>query len=77
MSKAEETKSNVAEKMKWKMEEREQARREDEKDEWENVNQNIQTGTHDAMHSGINWGPSYRIRRKKVKGNEASKSPRD
>lgn len=73
MSDAEEKKSDAAEKMKWKIEERDQARRENEKDEWEDVNQNLQTGTHDATHPGINWGPSYKIRRKRSKGSETQK----
>jgi hypothetical protein len=23
----------------------------------------MQTGTHDAVHTGIKWGPSYRVKR--------------
>jgi hypothetical protein len=74
MSNTEESKSNAAEEMESKLEEREQARREGERDEWENVNQNIQTGTHDATHLGINWGPSYKALRRKPK---RSRSPKN
>lgn len=33
-----------------------------DRDEQEDLNQGMQTGTHDAFHSGIKWGSSYRIK---------------
>lgn len=32
------------------------------------VNQDIQTGTNDATHSGINWGSSYKTKRTGTRG---------
>ena len=74
MGNREEGKSDTAGEMESKMEEREQARREEERVEWEDVNQSIQTGTHDATHPGIKWGPSYRTRRKKLSGSQGPKN---
>jgi hypothetical protein len=45
MGNREEGKSDTAGEMESKMEEREQARREEERGEWEDLNQSIQTGT--------------------------------
>jgi hypothetical protein len=74
MSNRAEGKSDTAEEIEFKMEEREQTRREEERGEWEDLNQSLQTGTHDAVHQGIKWGPSYRTRRKQAKRNQGSKN---
>jgi len=34
------------------------------------ANQDVQTGTNDATHPGINWGPSYATRRGRKKSGE-------
>lgn len=65
MSSQNENKPNAAKEMGSKMRDREQTRREEERGEWEDLNQSTQIGTHDATHSGINWGPSYKNRRRK------------
>lgn len=64
--KAEERKSRAVEEMQEKMAKRQEARRDAERATWTGLNQ----GTEDAAgfevrHPGINWGPSYKIRRKR------------
>ena len=41
---------------------RDGAHLEAERHEHEDLNQGMQTGTHDALRTGIKWGPSYRIK---------------
>ena len=41
---------------------RDESRIEAERNEREDLNQGMQTGTHDALHTGIKWGSSYRIK---------------
>lgn len=41
---------------------RDESRIEAERNEREDLNQGMQTGTHDALHTGIRWGSSYRIK---------------
>ncbi len=36
----------------------------------QDLNQGMQTGTHDAVRTGINWGPAFRVR------NTPSRKPR-
>jgi hypothetical protein len=64
MSAAEERKSEIAEEMEAEMEYREEARLGDERAKREDLNQGMDTGTHDFTHRGVNWPASYRIRRK-------------
>ena len=64
MSITNERKSKVPEELESELEDREEVRREDERSDWEDLNQGMQTGTHDVKHRGIKWGPSYRTRRK-------------
>lgn len=71
----EDRKSDTAEEMEAKMEDREQVRREAERGEWEDLNQSIQTGTHDATRRGIRWGASYKTRRRKSKAKQGRKDP--
>jgi flagellar biosynthesis/type III secretory pathway protein FliH len=52
----------AAEELDSQAEERDEGRLESERDELEDLNQGMQTGTHDAFHSGIKWGSSYRIK---------------
>lgn len=70
----EERRSDTAEEMELKIEARDEARREEERGEFEDLNQSIQTGTHDAIHSGIRWGPSYKTRRKRSKSKQGPTS---
>jgi hypothetical protein len=62
-------KSEVAEEMEAEIEYREEDYELDERAMREDLNQGINTGTHDFTHRGVNWPPSYRIR-----GNSHSKS---
>ena len=41
---------------------RDSGRIEAERDEQGDLNQGMQTGTHDALHPRIKWGSSYRIK---------------
>jgi DUF2934 family protein len=42
----------------------EEKRRTNERNEQQDLNQGMVTGTHSSAHSGINWGPSYRLKSK-------------
>jgi hypothetical protein len=52
-------------------EDREEQRRESEEAEQQDLNQGMDTGTHDSNRHGVDWGPSYRG--KKGKASAASK----
>lgn len=69
MSIAENRKSEIAEEMEADIEYREDGYLDDERSRREDLNQGINTGTHDFTHRGVNWPPSYRIR-----GNSHGKS---
>lgn len=71
MRATEERKSEIVDEMERSMEDRQQARRDRELAEQEDLNQGIQTGTYDSRRSGINWGPSYRRRRKVAKAHRS------
>jgi hypothetical protein len=64
--------SEVAEDLNSELEKRDDNRREDERSEQQDLNQGMETGTHDSTGRGINWGPSYRAPGKRAK---ASKAP--
>lgn len=64
--KAEERKSRAIEEMHDKMAKRQEARRDSERAMWTGVNQGMEDpGGFEAKHPGINWGPSYKVRRKR------------
>ena len=63
MNTAEQRKSEIAEEMEAQIEYREETHRVDERARREDLNQGLETGTHDFTHRGVNWPPSYRIRR--------------
>jgi hypothetical protein len=54
---------SVAEEMEWRMDQRDQDCLQAERDQQEDLNQGMQTGTHDSPEPSINWGPSYRIKK--------------
>lgn len=64
MSPTEERKSNAAEELSESLKARDAARLEAEKRGQKNLNQGMDATGHDATHRGINWGPSYKTRRK-------------
>jgi hypothetical protein len=43
---------------------REEGRRTNERNEQQDLNQGMATGTHSSAHTGIHWGTSYRMRSK-------------
>jgi hypothetical protein len=57
--------SRAAEQMESEFEDRQEIRREKERDQAEDLNQSIQTGTHDTEKLGVNWPPSYRTLKKR------------
>lgn len=60
------------------MEVRDEARIETEHEEQEDLIQGMQTGTHDALHPGIKWGPSYRVKKAAANsGRSADEAPKD
>jgi len=61
----------VAEEMESEAEDRDDARRAADQNELGDLNQGMQTGTHSTEKLGVNWGPSYRVKRK------AKAAPRD
>jgi hypothetical protein len=52
--------SEVAEDMESKMEERDEGRSEHQRIEQQDLNQGIDTGTHDSTRSGVNWPASFK-----------------
>lgn len=44
------------------MDQRQGARRTTERNEQQDLNQGMNTGTHSSAYPGLNWGPSYRMR---------------
>lgn len=73
MSVTEESKGRAAEELQSALEARENARREEERRTTTNLNQGMDHTGHEAKHAGINWGPSFKIRRKKAKRQQAPK----
>jgi hypothetical protein len=59
MNDAEDPKDKIADELEAEMEKRDDGRLEAERDELEDLNQGMSTGTHDSTRSGVNWGPSY------------------
>jgi hypothetical protein len=66
-------KSKTAEQMESEMEEREEGRVDKERDQAEDLNQSIQTGTHDSQRLGVNWPPSYRHLKKRKPASKRTK----
>ena len=69
----EKRKSRAAEEMQVSLEARESARRKVERQALTDLNQGMDATGHEAVHHGINWGPSYRARGKK-KARQAAKN---
>lgn len=77
MNTADENVSKAGKEMESDIEEREEDRRESEISLQKEANQGIQTGTNDATHTGINWGSSYKTKRKAGTRGRAKKSTSD
>ena len=73
MDDTDERKSEAAAEIESEAEVRDGARAEDDRAEREDLNQGMDTGTHDSIHRGVNWGPSYRVRPKAEKPNTEPK----
>ena len=59
--------------MESEMEERDEARALDDRAEREDLNQGMDTGTHDSIHRGVDWAPEFSIRPRTNKPNEEPK----
>jgi hypothetical protein len=59
-------KSKVAEELESDMRLRQESRKQEERSQWEDLNQSIQTGTHDSTFTGVHWGPSFGLRKRKA-----------
>jgi hypothetical protein len=68
MSTPEKQKSRAAEELAETLDARERARIEAERRGVTNLNQGLESSGHEASHPGINWGPTFRKRRKAKKG---------
>lgn len=64
MSNAEDRKSDAAEELEAQIEYREKDYVLTERATREDLTQGFSTGTHDFTHRGVNWPPSYRLRKK-------------
>jgi hypothetical protein len=53
--------SAAADELESEMEERDEARMEDDRDELGDLNQGMDTGTHDSTRLGVDWPASYRV----------------
>lgn len=73
MGDADERKDKAANEMESEMEERDEARALDDRAEREDLNQGMDTGTHDSIHRGVNWAPEFSIRPRTNKPNEEPK----
>jgi hypothetical protein len=73
MATNDERKSKIADQMEQEMEDRDDERVQEDRAERENLNQGMDTGTHDSIHRGVKWGPSYRVRHKSTKTAEDAK----
>ena len=67
MPEKEDRKEEAADELEQELEERDEARRMTDRARQEDLNQGMQTGTHDAGEHSINWGPSYRMPKKITK----------
>jgi hypothetical protein len=54
----------VEQELREEMGQREEGRRTSERNEQQDLNQGMQTGTHSSPYPGIHWGPSDRMRSK-------------
>jgi len=66
-------KSKAADEIESEMEDRDDARSEEQRDQGEDLNQGMQTGTHDSQRLGVNWPPSYRHLKKKKPASKRGK----
>jgi hypothetical protein len=73
MGDTDERKSETAAEIESEAEVRDESRAADDRAEREDLTQGMDTGTHDSIHRGVNWGPSYRVRPKEEKPNTQPK----
>jgi hypothetical protein len=73
MGDADERKNEAANQLESEMKERDDARTVDDRAEREDLNQGMDTGTHDSIHRGVNWAPEFSIRPRTNKPNEEPK----
>lgn len=74
---AKERNSEIAEELESKLEDRDETRIETERARQKDLLGMQNPAAHDTVRRGINWGPSYRTRRKKAKTKQNSKKNSD
>lgn len=60
--------SRTVEEMEAEAERHEEEQLSEERATRQDLNQGFDTGTHDSTHRGVNWPPSYKVRRKASPG---------
>ena len=73
MDDTDERKSEAAAEIESEAEVRDEARAEDDRAEREDLNQGMDTGTHDSIHRGVNWAPEFSVRPRPNKPDEEPK----
>jgi hypothetical protein len=73
MGDADERKNDAANQLESEAEARDEARALDDRAEREDLNQGMDTGTHDSIHRGVNWAPEFSVRPRTNKPNEEPK----
>ncbi len=48
------------------LDDREEGRQDDDRADEQDLNQGMDTGTHDSIHRGVRWGPADRIKKSKL-----------
>ncbi|MGH9738560.1 MAG: hypothetical protein ACRD4X_08220 [Candidatus Acidiferrales bacterium] len=67
-------KSKAAEQMEAEIENHEQARRDQERDNQQDLIQHVQSASHDTQRLGVKWPPSYKaLKKRKPAAKPASK----
>jgi len=54
---------DLGKEMEAEVDDRDGVRREGEQAEQQDLNQGMDTGTHETTRHGVNWGPSYRVKK--------------
>jgi hypothetical protein len=71
-----ERESRAADELESEMEDRDDARMESELDEQTDLNQGMDTGTHDSTRLGVDWPASYKVPMRPAKSEQPSETPK-
>jgi len=73
MGDTDERKNDAANQLESEMEQRDQERALNDRAQREDLNQGMDTGTHDSIHRGVNWAPEFSVRPRPNKPDEEPK----